>query len=153
VGRSRSGQSLMSAELPRLEKRLRNGRAYYTIYWSPLKKAEKFAIAREVPSMAGFFELYFRDHDGSLKMFYYAKIWLGGLRSAIRHWTDPTLVLDNDIHKQFIKKHECYYRYFMCPNKEDMDDIVYFFSRTDRIDKPEASSGRYREILLKELQC
>jgi len=143
----------MPAEGPRLEKRLRGRRAYYSIHWSRLKKAEKFAISREVPAMAGFFELYFRDTDGRLKLFYYAKVWLGGLRSAIRARTDPSLVLGDEPHLKVLKKHECWYRYFVCPFKLDMDDIVHFFARTDRSGKPEASSGRYEEIYLKELEC
>jgi hypothetical protein len=140
-------------EVPRLEKRLRGRRAYYTIYWSKLKKAEKYSIAREVPAMAGLYELFFRDKDGSLKMFHYATVWLGGLRSAIRYATDPSLVLGNEDLRQFVKSHECWYRYFLCLIRPDMEDIVYFFSRTDGIGKPTASSGRYADILLKEYEC
>jgi hypothetical protein len=140
-------------EGPRLEKRLRGRRAYYTIYWSKLKRAEKYSISREVPSMAGLYELFFRDADGSLKMFHYAIVWLGGLRSAIRYATDPSLVLGDDALRHVVASRECWYRYLVCPIRPDMEDLIHFFSRSDGLGKPAASSGRYDDILLKEFEC
>lgn len=136
---------------PHLEKKVEGGKVYYTIYWSALRKAEKFDIVRHVPSMAGIFELYYMDENRRIRRMCISRAWYGGLRSTLRHDTDPELVMEES-YRKILNRYQCYYRFTLTDSMDDMLDVLQFFSKTYIPDRPEPSdSGRYREIFLEEV--
>lgn len=136
----------------RTEKTVRDGRAYYTIRWSALRKADRYEIQKTVPAMAGLYELYYRDPDGLWRLFHYGRAWLGGLRAVIREFTDPDLMRDRKDLREILRTRPCYYRFSVCESREDLQDILYFFdgSRQEGEEAAREPSGRYAEIRIKE---
>ena len=136
----------------RLDKTVRDDRAYYTIIWSPLRKADRYDIQKTVPAMAGLYELYYRDDGNSCHLFHYGRAWLGGLRAVIREFTDPDLMKDRPDIRDILKARPCYYRFTVCESREDMEDILYYFAgfRRKGADTVRVSSGRYGEIRVKQ---
>ncbi len=128
----------------------KRGAAYYTIFWSHLKKSDKYEIIKSVPSDSGIFELYSMDAKGKLNLFFLGKSWYGGLRNEIRFRTDPELEKDLS-RREKLEKLEIYYRYSLASSNDDMADIMFFFAETyfpgSRTYEP---SGRYDTIYVKE---
>jgi hypothetical protein len=126
------------------------GSVYFTIVWSFLTKAEKYRIVKSVPSDSGIFELYSMDPKGKLNLFYFGKSWYGGLRNELRVRTDPELETDLK-RREVLSKYDCYYRYSLASNNDDMTDILFFFAQTyfpgSTTYKP---SGRYEKVYVKE---
>jgi hypothetical protein len=129
----------------------KRGAVYFTIYWSPLRKSEKYEIIGSVPSEAGIYELYFMDFKGKLNLFSIGKSWYGGLRNELRLHTDPELEPDLE-RRATLEKHDCYYRYTLVGSNDDMSDILFFFARTyfpgSQKYRP---SGRHENIYVKEI--
>lgn len=136
---------------PHLEKLVEAGKVYYTVFWSSLRKAEKYDIVRHVPAMAGIFELYYMDANERIRRMSISRAWYGGLRSKIRHDTDPELVMEKKFRK-VLNTYTCYYRYTLTNSMDDMLDVLQFFSKTYVPDQPvPQDSGRYQEIFLEEV--
>lgn len=129
----------------------KKGSAYYTIYWSHLRKSDKYEIIGSVPSDAGIYELYSMDEKGKLNLYFMGKSWYGGLRHELRVHTDPELEQDAERRKR-LEKYDVYYRYSLAGNNEDMADILFFFAETyfPGSDTYKAS-GRYETIYVKEI--
>jgi hypothetical protein len=135
-----------------IQKEEKGGRAYYTISWSPIRKAEKYDIQKTVPAMSGVYELYYKNHEGQLTLFYYGKAWLGGLRAVIRELTDPILLKQRPDLLAIVSKHECFYRFVQCDCLPDMEDIVHWITVSyKRDEKDYPPSGRYAEIRVNEI--
>lgn len=135
----------------RINKEVDKGNAYYTLFWSPLAKAERYEIIRKVPSVAGIFELYYQDEKKSLNLFFVSKAWYGGLRNWLRKATDATLE-ENPRRKHVLETYDCYYRYAMMDSYADMSDLMFFFADTyfphgHSVD----SSRRYDNIFVQEV--
>lgn len=127
------------------------GSVYFTIYWSHLKKSDKYAIITSVPSEAGIYELYTMDAKGKLNLLFLGKSWYGGLRNELRVHTDPELETDA-ARRSALERYDCYYRYSLLGNADDMTDIVYFFARTYFPGNPAYKpSGKYDNIFVKEI--
>lgn len=131
-------------------KRVKEDDAYFTVLWSELKKAEKYAINASVPAESGIFELYYMDDSKRLNLMYIERVWFGGLRSTIRKLTDPELEFDLKW-KEVLFRYVCYYRYTLSAKSRDMEDVLFYFSEvlfpgSDRC----TSSGRYKNIFLNE---
>ena len=140
--------TLMEAEV---KKRTDKDIVYYTIYWSRLKKSDKYDIISSVPSMAGIFELYYLDWKKKLNLFFVSRAWYGGLRNRIRKAADSEMESDPD-RKHILETFSIYYRYIVVNSYHDMLDILYFFSATYFPHKNlMESSGRYASIFLKEI--
>jgi len=136
---------------PHLEKRTDRGDVFYTLFWSALRKAEKFDIVRHVPALAGVYELYYMDRHDRLHLMCISRVWYGGLRSRLRHDTDPELVLDRK-YKQILEKYDVYYRYTLTESMDDMLDILHFFAESYLPSQPSPDdSRRYRSIYLEEI--
>ena len=136
---------------PHVAKQEESGQVYYTVFWSPLRKAEKFDIVRHVPAMAGIFELYYMDENERIRRMCISRAWYGGLRSKLRHDTDPELVMDKNWRK-ILDKYKCFYRYTLTNSMDDMLDVLHFFSKMYIPDQPvPQDSGRYQEIFLEEI--
>jgi hypothetical protein len=136
---------------PVITKQVEDGVAFFTVRWSPLRKAEKYDIVRHVPSMAGFFELYYMDTNKTLHLFYVSRVWIGGLRSRLRKLTDPDLE-DDPKRKHILETRDCYYRYSLSESFMDLTDVFFFFSETYYPHTSTAEdSGRYDEIYVKEV--
>jgi len=128
---------------PHLEKIVKDGNAYYSLYWSGLRKAEKYDISRHVPSVAGMYEMYYKDDHGRIRLMSISRAWYGGLRSKLRFDTDPDLVMDPS-YRKILETREIYYRYTMTDSMKDMLDVLYFFSKSYLPDQPGPDdSGRY----------
>jgi len=134
-----------------VKKDINKNAAYYTIFWSSFKKAEKFDIVTCVPSISGIFELYYQDKKKKLNLFFLSKAYYGGLKYEIRKRTDPEMETDPQ-RKKIIEKYDCYYRYAATNSYQDMKDIFYFFARTylPHVPAP-APSGRYEDIFIEEI--
>ncbi len=136
---------------PHLDKKVDGEYVYYTVFWSPLRKAEKFDIVRHVPAMAGIFELYYMDENKRIHRMLISRVWYGGLRSRIRHDTDPELVMEEH-YRKILNKYQCYYRFTLTDSMNDMLDVLHFFSKTYIPEQPvPGDSGRYRKIFLEEV--
>lgn len=136
---------------PHLEKRTDRGNVYYTLFWSPLRKAEKFDIVRHVPALAGIYELYYMDFFNRLHMMCISRVWYGGLRSRLRHDTDPELVEDQN-YRKILEKYDVYYRYTLTESLDDMLDVIHFFGKSYLPSQVSPDdSGRYRYIFLEEI--
>ncbi|MDR1931739.1 MAG: hypothetical protein LBQ57_02840 [Spirochaetales bacterium] len=135
-----------------IQKEVGAQRAYYTINWSPMQKAEKYAIQKSVPAMAGVYELYYKDSEGKLTLFHYGKAWLGGLRAVIRELTDPVLLKQRPELLAIVSRHECFFRFAQCDSLPDMEDVVNWITVSSRRNEKEfPPSGRYSEIRVKEV--
>jgi len=136
---------------PHLEKKIKRGDVYYTLFWSRLRKAEKYDIVRQVPSLAGLYELYYMDRNDRLHLMCISRVWYGGLRSRLRHDTDPELVVDQN-YRRIIEKFDVYYRYTLTESMDDMLDVLHFFAESYQpaMTSPD-DSGRYRYIFLEEI--
>ncbi len=135
-------------EIHHVEKLVRGGKAFYTVNWSPMRKADKYDIQKVVPARAGLFELYYKDGRGKLRLFHFGKVWLGGLRAVIREMTDPILMKDRPDFQKLLSTRECFYRYCLCDSLPDLEDVLHFFSKEEK--EVSEASGRYSEIRLKE---
>ena len=136
---------------PKITKLVEAPNVYYTVFWSRLKKADRYEIITKVPSVAGIFELYYEDKYKKLNLLHISKAWYGGLRNWLRKVTDPELEGDEK-KKKILEEYDCYYRYTVIPSYADMSDVLYFFASTYL---PHAhkvvSSGRYESIFVNEV--
>jgi hypothetical protein len=124
---------------------------YFTIFWSPLEKCDKYDIISRVPSEAGIFELYSKDRWGKLNLFHLGKSWYGGLRNELRARTDPELETDA-ARRSLLENNDCYYRYSLISNSDDMTDILYFFAnRYFPVSDTYKPSGNFATIFVKEV--
>lgn len=136
---------------PHLEKHVEHGDMYYTLYWSLLRKAEKYDIIRHVPSIAGLYELYYMDEHNRIHLMCLARVWYGGLRNRLRADTDPTIVMDPK-YREILETYDVYYRYTATESMSDMVDVLHFFSKTYHpYQTAPDDSGRYRYIYLEEI--
>jgi hypothetical protein len=136
---------------PHIDKEIVGTIAYFTIFWSPIKKAEKYDIIQTVPSVSGLFELYYQDKKKKLNLLYVAKAYYGGLQNELRKRTDPELE-ENQKRKKIIEEHDCYYRYVPSNSYKDLSDLLFFFSKTYFPDLGlHEHSGRFTEIYVNEV--
>ena len=121
-----------------------------SIYWSRLHLVDKYHIRTTVPSVAGLYELYFKDDRGRLVLFRVAKTWFSGVRNALREATDIDLIEDKTL-SAILDERSCLYRYCEMGSEPDMDDVVYFLEQTYLPGSREwRHSGRYDRIYLDE---
>jgi hypothetical protein len=136
---------------PKITKLVEDPNVYYTVFWSRLKKADRYEIITKVPSVAGIYELYYEDKYKKLNLFHISKAWYGGLRNWLRKVTDPELEEDEK-KKKILEDNDIFYRYTVIPSYADMSDVLYFFASTYL---PHAhkvvSSGRYESIFVNEV--
>ncbi len=138
-----------------IDKREKDGNAYFTVKWSPMRKADKYDIARSVPAVGGVVELYFMDDAKKLNLFCVARSWYGGIRSTLREYTDPDI--EKDPYRRAVlveRKDRIYYRWTRTESAKDMDDILFFFMETyspgSNVVTP---SGRYERIFVAEVDA
>lgn len=127
--------------------------AYYTVRWSPIVKADRHVINASVPAMGGIAELYYRDSKGKLNLYLLARSYYGGLRSTLRVATDP-LEEKDERRRAVLLEHEgeIFYRYTLLESQDDMSDISFFFMSTySPQSAPQAHSGRYEKIFVREV--
>ncbi len=135
---------------PVISSTIKNGEAYYTLVWSPLKKADKYEVTLKVPSVAGLFELYRMDESKKLNLLSVTHAWYGGLRSQIRAAIDPDATHD-PVKIAKLEDAELYYRYSMSESFPDILDVVWFLHTTYFPDDIRLEhSGRYSRMYLNE---
>jgi hypothetical protein len=138
----------MDYEIKATEK---NEDIYYFVNWSPLTKADRYAIITKVPAVAGIFEIYWMDENNRLRLFYVEKTIYGGLRSEIRRITDPELCKNDLKSKKILEEREIWFRYTATSSANIMADVIWFFMQTYFPEKTTIKhSGRYKNIFLKE---
>ncbi len=142
----------MGYDITRLEK---GDDGYFTVHWSPLFKADKYDIHGSVPAVGGVAELYFKDREGRIQLFRVVRSWFGGLRAVIRQGTDPEMEKDSGMQSIVEEnKDRLYYRYSICENKDDMDDVLFFLYESLAPGRHQAEhSGRYERIYLTEVDA
>jgi len=124
---------------------------YYSVYWSRLSPVDRHEIHATVPSVAGVYELYYKDEKGKLVLFRLAMSWFSGVRVALREETDVEIVKD-EIQKRILDERPCFYRYCEMRTEPDMLDVLYFLERTYMVGSEEYHhSGRYDKIYVTEL--
>ena len=140
----------MQEMTPGISGKVKNGEKYYTVVWSPLKKADKYDISLKVPAVAGLYELYRMDREKKLNLLSVTHAWYGGLRSQLRAAVDPELTND-PVRKAELEDAELYFRYTVSNSFPDILDVVWFlhasyFPHDVRVEH----SGRYPRIYLAE---
>jgi hypothetical protein len=140
----------MTEMVPGVSRVVKKDEAYYTLVWSPLKKADKYEITLKVPSVAGLYELYKMDKQKKLNLLSVTHAWYGGLRSQLRAAVDPDATND-PVRKAELEDTELYYRYAPSGSLEDILDVVWFLHSTYFPDDVRVEdSGRYTRIYLNE---
>jgi len=136
-----------------IRKSVKDGDAFYTVRWSPIAKADKYAINGSVPAMGGIAELYYRDAGGKLNLYMLARSYYGGLRATLRVATDPETELDERRRAVLLaNEDEIYYRWSLVESQDDMSDVMFFFMSTySPAVWNHPHSGRYGKIFLKEI--
>jgi hypothetical protein len=135
---------------PITQKLVRARDVFYTVSWSRLRKADKYEIVKSVPSEAGIFELYYMDEKQKLCLFHVGKSWYGGLRNEIRARTDAELENDKP-RKAILEEYDCWYRWSLLSNSDDMMDVLFFFAQTYMPGLMTVHhSGRYTRVFVKE---
>jgi hypothetical protein len=135
---------------PIVEKKVRERSVYFTVSWSRLRKCDKYAIVKSVPSEAGIFEMYYADDKGKLCLFHVGKSWYGGLRNELRVRVDTELEKD-PTRRAILEDHDCWYRWTLVSSSDDMSDILYFFAQTYLPGSTTVHpSGRYEHIYVNE---
>ncbi|ULQ59191.1 hypothetical protein K7I13_11900 [Brucepastera parasyntrophica] len=135
---------------PTITVKIKNTEAFYTLNWSALKKADKYEITLQVPSVSGIYELYRMDETKKLNLLAVTHAWYGGLRSQLRAAIDPEATNDES-KKELLEDAELYYRYSASNSFPDMLDVVWFLHSTYFPDDVRVeNSGRYTRIYLIE---
>lgn len=135
-----------------IQKSIKDEDAFYTVRWSPICKADKYAIIGSVPAMGGMAELYYKDAHGKLNLYLLAKSYYGGLRATLRVATDPETEKDERRHAVLMEHEgEIYYRYTLVESQDDMSDVMYFFMSTYAPTTKFDHSGRYLNIFVQEI--
>jgi hypothetical protein len=137
----------------KVRKQEKGGDVYFTIQWSDIRKADIYSIIKSVPSMAGVYELYYREPVGALKQLFFSMAWYGGIREKLRRDIDPSLLGDSPIQRAIVERYPCFYRFSLIENIHDMKDLCFFFSRKAPPDMKELpqDSGRYGTVFVKEI--
>jgi hypothetical protein len=138
---------------PIVQRREKAKAVYYTVNWSRLRKADKYDIVKSVPSEAGIYELYYLDDKGKLCIFHVGKSWYGGLRNELRERTDAEMEKDAR-RKEILEEKDCFYRWSLLSNSDDMADLLYFFAQTWLPGTLTVHhSGRYEQIYVNEVDA
>ncbi|GHV36533.1 hypothetical protein AGMMS50268_08870 [Spirochaetia bacterium] len=123
---------------------------HYSITWSPLSRADRWAINTTVPAIAGVYEIYWMDDHDHLRMLSVGVTHYGGLRSELRRLTDPELIGDGRTRK-ILEDEEIWFRYAPSNSAPTMADVVWFFRKTYFPENPGVDhSGRYEKIYMNE---
>lgn len=123
---------------------------YYYVQWSPLEEADRWAINRRVPAVAGIYEIYWMDDHEHLRMMAVGDTHYGGLRSELRRLTDPELTIDAKT-RETLENEKIWFRYAPSHSADVMSDVVWFYRKTYFPENPGVDhSGRFKKIFLKE---
>lgn len=133
-----------------ISSRKRGKDGHFSVSWSALRQADRWAIAGSVPAVGGVYELYWMDERKHLRLFRVGNARYGGLRSEIRRLTDVELAETPAI-ATILADREIFFRYAPSNSAMDMADVVWFFRKTYF---PEAAgvehSGRFERIYMNE---
>jgi len=124
--------------------------ACFSIYWTALRKGDRWQIAASVPAVGGVYEIYWMDERKHLRLLTVGHARYGGLRSEIRRLIDPELTVDKAT-AAILEDREIWFRYAPIDSAQDMADIVWFFRKTYFPEDPGVPhSGRYDRIYVDE---
>ena len=124
-------------------------KAYYSLYWSALEKADKYKVTSSVPSVSGLYELYYEDDGKRLNLLTIAVAWLGGLRSEIRTSIDPDGKSEEI--KDILENRKLYYRYTISPSIDAIKDVAWFLNQVYFKDASNVQdSGKFETIFVEE---
>jgi hypothetical protein len=127
---------------------------YYTLRWSPFKKADKYDIARSVLAIGGIAQIYYKDFSGKLNLFCLQRSWYGGLRALLRERCDPSIEKDPWRLSILVKyRDRIYFRWTNSESLADMTDVMFFLLEDYGSDMPHESSGRFDRIFVKEIDA
>jgi len=133
-----------------ISSRKRGKDGHFTVSWSVLRQADRWAIASSVPAVGGVYELYWMDERKHLRLFRIGNARYGGLRSEIRRLTDADLAETPAI-AIILRDREIFFRYAPSNSASDMADVVWFFRKTYFPEQPGVEhSGRFERIYMNE---
>ncbi|MFW6215964.1 MAG: hypothetical protein ACOC45_08445 [Alkalispirochaetaceae bacterium] len=135
---------------PVVTKRIRRGRAYFDITWSPLFPVQRWEINASVPSVAGIYEIYYLENARVPRILKVGRAWYGGLRNEIRAESDHTLPQNAEM-RDILASGECYYRYTICEQSDDLTDVFSVLVTHRKVRQPGTeATGRYQEVRIRE---
>jgi hypothetical protein len=123
--------------------------AYYDLDWSPLLPVDRQGINGSVPGLPGIWELYWLEKSRFPRLLKIGRAWYGGLRNEIRVEADAAELRNRDI-AGYLTGGDCYYRYCICENAADLNEIYWVLCSLRGLEEPEAPRRRYRDIRLRE---
>lgn len=136
---------------PRLTKRTRGAKAYFTITWSDVCSLDKHTVRTSVPGQAGIFEVYHKPTDGVPMLLGRGSAYYGGIRGKLRALIDS--VSPTGLHGRLLPTDGALYaRYSLTESADDMMDVLFFFA-TQPVpfrDEEAEHSGRYDFVYVKE---
>jgi hypothetical protein len=133
-----------------ISSRKRGKDGHFTVSWSALRQADRWAIASSVPAVGGVYELYWMDERKHLRLFRIGNARYGGLRSEIRRLTDAELAETPAI-AAILSDRDIFFRYAPSNSASDMADVVWFFRKTYFPEQPGCEhSKRFERIYMNE---
>lgn len=140
----------MNIEKPRIELRTKNKEGYFSLYWSHLKKADKYSVNGIIPALPGLYELYYQDEKKAMNLLTISSGWRSGLRSQIREDIEPSIFKPEEVRK-ILEDKPLYCRYTECENAENLQDVLWFLHQMYFGDKHKVHhTGRFEKIFVKE---
>ncbi len=129
---------------------VRGNQAFFAVPWTALNLADRHAIAWEVPSVAGLYQVYWEDERRKLRIFSWGQAWYGGLRGKLAESIDQ----DHEplqARKEILEHRRLWYRYVLCESWGDLQDLFCLYEQIfNPNEPPPASSGRFQFLHLRE---
>ncbi|OHD11503.1 MAG: hypothetical protein A2Z96_05915 [Spirochaetes bacterium GWB1_48_6] len=124
---------------------------YYHLPWTPIKKADRYEVAKSVPALSGIFEIFYQNEKKNYILLTLEPAWYGGVQGKIRENIDYELQED-PVKRKILEDKPLFFRFVLTDCWPDIQDIMFYLIRKYRGgDVPGLeSSGRYRQVYLKQ---
>ncbi|NLM01688.1 MAG: hypothetical protein GX220_09600 [Treponema sp.] len=140
----------MYVQKPRINLLTKNKDGYYQLYWSHLKKADKYTVGSMIPALSGLYELYYQDEQKVMNLLNIGSGWRSGLRSQIREDIEPSIYKTDEV-KKILEDRTLFVRFSLCDIAENVQDVVWFLNQIYFGDKHNVNdSGRFEKIFVNE---
>lgn len=136
----------------RVKKQEKDDDVYFSIAWSHLTKAERYTILGSAPSMAGIYELYYREPGGTLKQVFsrwHGMAVFGNIcdGTSIPHsWMMPLFK------RQLSRAIPAFSLFAYRKYPRHGGSLLFLLPKSSsRQKEPPSHSGRYRRIYVREI--
>lgn len=141
---------MATEKVPSVVKQVRRDRAYFTISWSVMEGISRQRINASVPAMSGIWELYHLENSRVPRILKMGAAWLGGVRHTLRFEADPEEAANRPI-RELLESGDCYYRYTLCENRDDLADVFVVLSSLRNVGARDVvPTGRYVDVRIRE---